>query len=99
MQAPGYAVIEQAKSDGSWAALDAVESLAIPDDLQQALEKLPSALTNFDRFPRSAKRAILEWISNAKRIETRTARIAETAEMAARNLRANHPRQVKSARS
>ena len=35
------------------------------------------------------KRGILEWISNAKRAETRDKRIAETVNKAAQNIRAN----------
>jgi hypothetical protein len=38
---------------------------------------------------RSAKRGILEWIQNAKRPETRAARIDETARLANVNERAN----------
>ena len=39
------------------------------------------------------KRAILEWIANAKKAETRAKRIAETAKLAAKNIRANQWRQ------
>jgi uncharacterized protein YdeI (YjbR/CyaY-like superfamily) len=35
------------------------------------------------------KRAILEWILNAKKPETRAARIADTVAKAEKNLRAN----------
>jgi len=38
---------------------------------------------------RSAKRGILEWIVQAKKPETRTKRVLETARLAARNERAN----------
>ena len=51
------------------------------------------AQTHFEAFPRSAKRAILEWIAHAKRPETRAQRIAETVRMAAENKRANQWRQ------
>jgi Bacteriocin-protection, YdeI or OmpD-Associated len=40
-------------------------------------------------LPRSVKRGILEWIVQAKRPETRAKRVAETAERASRNERAN----------
>jgi uncharacterized protein YdeI (YjbR/CyaY-like superfamily) len=89
MAPAGLAKIEAAKADGSWTALDAVEALHVPPDLAQALAKHPPASANFDAFPRSAKRGILEWISHAKRAETRVARIAQTAELAQRNERAN----------
>ncbi len=72
MAPPGLAKIEAAKQDGSWNALDAVEALEIPPDLAEALALYPSAGTNFDAFPRSVKRGILEWIVNAKKPETRT---------------------------
>lgn len=89
MAAPGLAKIEAAKHDGSWTALDAVEALEIPPDLAEALASLPNAQDYFEAFPRSAKRAILEWIANAKTAVTRARRIAETAQLAAENKRAN----------
>lgn len=89
MAAAGLAKVAAAKADGSWSALDAVEDLEIPSDLADVLASLPPAAENFDRFPRSAKRGILEWIANARRPETRQARVAETARLASRNERAN----------
>ncbi|MFM2153085.1 MAG: hypothetical protein RL199_1520 [Pseudomonadota bacterium] len=90
MAPAGLAVVEAAKASGTWAALDAVESLALPDDLAERLERGPAeARTNFEAFPRSVKRGILEWIQTAKRAETRAARIEETVVLAARNVRAN----------
>lgn len=89
MAPAGLAKVAAAKADGSWSALDAVEDLEIPPDLKEALASLPSAAGNFDTFPRSAKRGILEWILNARRPETRSARVAETARLASRNERAN----------
>lgn len=89
MAPAGLAKVAAAQADGSWSALDAVEDLEIPTDLKDALASLPSAAENFDRFPRSAKRGILEWIINAKRPETRRARVAETARLASQNERAN----------
>ena len=98
MQAPGLAAMERARQDGSWQALDEVETLALPLDLQAALEARPPAAAHFDAFPRSSKRNILEWIAAAKKASTRAERVNTTAEMAASNLRANHARQLKSAR-
>lgn len=89
MQPAGLAKIEAAKQDGSWTALDAVEALEIPPDLAQALAAYELAQQNFEAFPRSVKRGILEWIASAKKPETRTKRITETAQLAAQNLRAN----------
>ena len=85
----GLAKIEAAKQDGSWSALDAVEALEIPSDLKKALGEFPNAKKYFEAFPRSAKRGILEWISHAKKPETRAKRIEETVRLAAENIRAN----------
>jgi len=43
----------------------------------------------FDLFPRSVKKAILEWIASVKKPETRAARIRETVTKAEKDLRAN----------
>lgn len=93
MAPAGLAKIEAAKADGSWSKLDAVEALEIPPDLAEALAAYPTAAANFDAFPRSAKRGILEWIVNARKPETRAHRIAETARLAEDNVRANQWRQ------
>jgi uncharacterized protein YdeI (YjbR/CyaY-like superfamily) len=85
----GLAKIEQAKRDGSWSKLDAVEDLEIPADLAQALAAHEAAGDYFAGFPRSAKRGILEWIANARTAETRAKRVHETARLAAQNVRAN----------
>jgi uncharacterized protein YdeI (YjbR/CyaY-like superfamily) len=89
MMPAGLAKIEAAKRDGSWTALDAVEALTLPADLQQALAQYAAAKSYFDQFPRSVKRSILEWISNAKTAATREKRVVETARLAAVNERAN----------
>ena len=88
MAPAGLAKIEAARQDGSWNALDAVEALEVPPDLAEALAAHTPAQANFDAFPRSIKRAILAWITQAKKPETRQKRIDETARMAAENLRA-----------
>jgi uncharacterized protein YdeI (YjbR/CyaY-like superfamily) len=89
MAPAGLARVETAKQDSSWSALDAVEALEIPPDLEQALSMYESARQHFDAFPRSVKRGILEWIANAKKPETRAKRVEETARLAAENQRAN----------
>ncbi|NBB52292.1 hypothetical protein GVN24_28835 [Rhizobium sp. CRIBSB] len=89
MQPAGLVKIVEAKANGRWDALNAVEALEIPEDLAIALDAQPPARANFDAFPRSARRGILEWILNAKAAETRARRVDETARMAERNMRAN----------
>ena len=79
MRPAGQARIDAAILDGSWTKLDEVENLEVPDDLAQACAAYPNARANFDAFPRSARRGILEWILQAKRPETRARRVADTA--------------------
>ncbi len=109
MAPAGLAVVEQARADGTWTALDAVEALEEPadlraaldgvenleepDDLREALDAVPQARRHWDAFPRSARRGILEWILAAKRPATRERRVRETAELAGRGIRANQWRQ------
>jgi uncharacterized protein YdeI (YjbR/CyaY-like superfamily) len=87
MAAPGLALIEEAKRDGSWTRLDAVEDLTVPDDLAAAFAGQPGSRERWDGLPRSVRRAALEWIVQAKRPETRARRVTETAQMAARGER------------
>lgn len=93
MTPAGLAKVEAAKHDGSWNALDGVEALEIPPDLEQELAADSQAQQYFEAFPRSVKRAILEWITSAKKMETRAQRIKETVTSAAKNIRANQWRQ------
>ncbi len=93
MSAAGLAKVAAAQKDGSWNALDAVDALEIPSDLEKAFSKNKTARGYFEAFPRSVKRAILVWISSAKKPETRAQRIAETVAKAGQNLRANQARQ------
>lgn len=99
MTAAGLAKVKAAQKDGSWTALDTVEALELPDDLVAAFRKHKTTATHFEAFPRSVKRSILEWIANAKTAETCARRIAETAERAAVNERANQWRQPKAAKA
>ncbi len=92
MTPAGLTKIEAAKQDGSWNRLDAVDALEIPPDLEKALATYPNAKQHFEAFPRSIKRGILEWITSAKRPETRAKRIEETARLAEENVRANQGR-------
>ncbi len=89
----GLAAIERAKADGSWDKLTTVDALEVPDDLAAALAGVGEARANFDAFPPSARRGILEWIGQAKTDATRSKRVIETAELAAQNIRANQWRQ------
>jgi len=85
----GMEVVEQAKLNGAWKALDAVDNLELPNDLKDAFNKNRKAAEYFEQFPSSVKKGILEWIQNAKREETRQKRIIETVTLAMENIRAN----------
>lgn len=93
MHPAGLAAVAAARANGAWTALDETETLAEPADLAAALDATAGARRYWDAFPRSARRAILEWITNAKTGTTRQARIQRTAADAARNIRANQWRQ------
>lgn len=92
----GLAAVERAKANGAWVLLDGATALEIPKDLALELDANMPARENFEAFPKSVRRAILEWISLAKRPETRVKRILETAKKAQRNERANQWTRAKS---
>lgn len=87
MTPAGLKVINAAKQSGTWNALDGVENIKIPPDLKKEFKNNPGSAENFDAFPRSAKKVILEWILTAKRPDTRAKRVIETAQSAAKNIR------------
>jgi uncharacterized protein YdeI (YjbR/CyaY-like superfamily) len=93
MSAAGEAAVHRSELDGTWDALNQVEALAEPEDLRRALDARPAARTHWEGFPRSTRRAILEWILAARRPETRARRIADTVDKASVNIRANQWRQ------
>ena len=92
IEPPGRAVIELAKANGSWDALNASDALEVPEDLAVALDANPPARKHWDAFPPSTRKQILAWVGSAKRPETRAKRVAQTATLAASNIRANQPR-------
>lgn len=61
----------------------------VPPDLKKRFQAYPGSKRNFDAFPKSVKRGILEWIAQAKKSETRNNRIEEIASLAAKNIRAH----------
>jgi len=85
----GQFLIDLAKKSGYWNALDEIENLVIPDDLDEALAKNKSSLKYFNAFPPGSRKRILFWISSARQEATRKKRIAETVALAAKNIRAN----------
>jgi uncharacterized protein YdeI (YjbR/CyaY-like superfamily) len=62
---------------------------ATPDDLQAALKKNKQARATFDAFSPSCKREYIEWVTEAKREETRQRRIAQAVEWMAEGKQRN----------
>lgn len=80
----GQTEIDAAKADGRWDAAYAPQSTAaVPDDLAAALAALPGARAFFDALDATNRYAILHRTHDAKRAETRAARIAKFAAMGA----------------
>lgn len=77
MTAAGLRIIEAARGDGSWDALNDVDDLLVPDDLAAALAGNPAAARGFEAMSASMKKPVLYWVTSAKRPETRARRIAE----------------------
>lgn len=92
MTKAGYEIIETAKQNGSWTILDEAEALIIPVDLDKEFQKRKNAKDYFLGLSRSDKRNILQWLTLAKRPETRQKRITEIAELAEQNLK---PKQLR----
>lgn len=56
------------------------ESPELPDDLRRALEASPEALASYDGFSPSEQREYTDWITQAKREQTREQRVATAVE-------------------
>ncbi|PZO40011.1 MAG: hypothetical protein DCF19_12530 [Pseudanabaena frigida] len=73
----GLDAISLAKLNDSWNILDEVEALVIPEDLLAALSEIPIAQEYFLSLSRTSMRNILQWLTLAKKEETRQKRIRE----------------------
>ncbi len=63
--------------------------IAMPDDFAQELAGDTRASATFESFPPGARREYLEWITEAKRQETRAKRIAQAVEWLAEGKKRN----------
>jgi uncharacterized protein YdeI (YjbR/CyaY-like superfamily) len=80
----GMKEIERAQKDGRWAAAYAPQSTAeVPDDLKAALARNKKASKFFEALDRANRYAILYRVHNAKKPETRAARIEKFVTMLA----------------
>ena len=61
----------------------------VPQDLRAAIDAVPPAKATFDGFSPSCQREYVEWVTEAKRDETRAKRLAQTIEWLAEGKRRN----------
>lgn len=85
MAPAGLEKIEIAKKNGSWAILDDVEDLIVPEDLEIEFRKNKKACTNYNNFSTSVKKQVLWLIVSAKRPETRKRRIKKVIKALEKN--------------
>ncbi len=88
MHDSGLKVIEAAKHNGAWTGLDAVENLEMPADLVAAFAMNQTALNHYSAFSPSYRKSYLYWLNQAKREETRLARIAQILTLCEQNIKA-----------
>lgn len=82
MRPTGLREVEAAKADGRWdAAYDGQSTATVPDDLRQALDADADAAAFFATLDRGNRYAILYRVQEAKKPETRAARIAKFVAM------------------
>ena len=78
----GRAVIEAARSDGSWDQIpDAEREWEMPVELKRALNGSDGARDRFESLSPSHRRQFIMWVASAKRFETRERRAARSVEM------------------
>ncbi len=85
MAPAGLQSIALATQNGSWTILDDVEDIKIPKDLDAAFKKYIGSKKYFLSLSKSVKKAILQWLVLAKKVDTRQKRIKEIAMLAAKN--------------
>ena len=88
----GLETIEAAKTSGNW---DKTYSLkgeqVIPDDLKEALMKVPVAWENFNKYANSNKFIFLYRLEKVKAPDKRLEKIKRIVELAEQNLKPNGP--------
>jgi uncharacterized protein YdeI (YjbR/CyaY-like superfamily) len=82
MRPAGLAEIDRAKADGRWdAAYAGPRAATVPDDLQQALDNDAEARAFFATLDSKNRFAVLHRVGDAKKPETRAARIRKYVAM------------------
>ena len=87
MQKSGLEIIDVAKKNGSWTAMDDVEQGIVPKDLQTAFNKNKLAYNNYLSFAKGYRKGYLSWLHSAKREETRNKRILEIIRLCEANIK------------
>ncbi|MGV9353130.1 YdeI/OmpD-associated family protein [Streptomyces misionensis] len=91
MRPAGLREVERARADGRWeAAYAGPRTATVPDDLRAALDAVPRAAAFFATLDSRNRYAVLHRVEEAKRAETRAARIARFVAMLAEE-RKLHP--------
>ena len=76
MTPKGMALVEEAKRNGRWDALNDVENLVLPAAMEELLKK-EMLLSDWEALSRSVKRAFLEQLLNTKRPATRQRKLQD----------------------
>jgi len=86
MTEAGMKMVTLAKKTGTWDALQHVEQLQTPADLQKAINANPTAKKHWPTYAPGLKKIFFYRLNSAKREETRTRRITAIVDIIARNL-------------
>jgi uncharacterized protein YdeI (YjbR/CyaY-like superfamily) len=82
MHPAGLAEVDRARADGRWdSAYAGQRTMAVPDDLQAALDASPQAAAFFSTISSQNRYSILYRIATVKRPETRARKIAQYVRM------------------
>lgn len=86
MAPAGLAVVKAAKDSGAWNAMNHVEELIIPPDLEEAIKADPDASRNWATYSTSRRKSVLYRLAGARRPDTRARYLQAIIENMARNL-------------
>lgn len=80
MTAAGLKAIDVAKHSGAWTGRAAAETLTVPPELQKALNANAAAKNGWLALTPAQRKMFLYYVHDAKRAETRAARVASVIE-------------------
>ncbi len=87
MHESGLKMIQIAKENGSWDALNDIDNEVIPQNLKEAFDANPKAFENYKNFAPSYRKSYLYWLYAAKREATQQKRITEIIKLCAANIK------------